>query len=131
MTDTVSDCLTRLRNGARARKANVSMPHSKLKEAVVGVLKQEGFIENFEVRRESGKAPVLEVTLRYGTGRASAIQGLRRVSRPGRRVYRASREFKPVLGGLGFSIVSTSKGVITDAEARRQNVGGEILCEVW
>jgi small subunit ribosomal protein S8 len=130
MTDPIADMLTRIRNGALARHDRVEMPHSKLKEHVADVLKLEGYVD--DVRVSEGEDPkMLTVVLRYGRDRQSAIDGLRRVSTPGRRVYVRHDRIDRVCSGMGISILSTSRGVMTDREARRQRVGGELLCEVW
>jgi small subunit ribosomal protein S8 len=130
MTDPIADMLTRIRNGALARHDRVEMPHSKLKEHVGHVLKGAGYID--DVRVSEGEDPkVLTLVLRYGKGRESAIDGLRRVSTPGRRVYVRHDRIARVCSGMGISILSTSRGVMTDREARKQRVGGELLCEVW
>lgn len=128
MQDPISDMLTRIRNGQRAAKTNVSMPSSKLKVAVAQVLKDEGYIENFAVT-EADKKPVLEVELKYYVGRP-VIERIERVSRPGLRVYKGSTEIPKVLNGLGVTIVSTSRGVMTDRKARAAGIGGELLCVV-
>jgi small subunit ribosomal protein S8 len=130
MTDPIADMLTRIRNGALARHETVEMPHSKLKEHVAGVLKSAGYLD--DVRVSEGDEPkVLTVVLRYGRDKSSAIDGLRRVSTPGRRVYVRHDRIARVCSGMGISILSTSRGVMTDREARQQRVGGELLCEVW
>jgi small subunit ribosomal protein S8 len=130
MTDPVSDMLTRLRNAALARHERVDMPHSNLKERIAHVLKAEGYVD--DVRTSEGQGPkVLTVILRYGRERQSAIDGVRRVSKPGRRVYVPFDRIPRVRSGMGVSILSTSRGVMTDREARKQRVGGELLCEVW
>jgi small subunit ribosomal protein S8 len=130
MTDPIADMLTRIRNGALARHDRVEMPHSKLKEHVAGVLKSAGYLD--DVRVSEGEDPkVLTLVLRYGRDKTSAIDGLRRVSTPGRRVYVRHDRISRVCSGMGISILSTSRGVMTDREARRQRVGGELLCEVW
>jgi small subunit ribosomal protein S8 len=130
MTDPIADMLTRIRNGALARHDRVEMPHSKLKEHVADVLKGAGYLD--DVRVSEGEEPkVLTLVLRYGRDRQSAIDGLRRVSTPGRRVYVRHDRIARVCSGMGISILSTSRGVMTDREARKQRVGGELLCEVW
>lgn len=130
MTDPISDMLTRIRNGALARHDRVQMPHSKLKERIARVLKQEGFVD--DVRVSEGEAlPELTLVLRYNRGKESAIDGLRRVSSPGRRVYVRHDHIPRVRSGMGISILSTSHGVMTDRDARSKRVGGELLCEVW
>ncbi|MBK6691975.1 MAG: 30S ribosomal protein S8 [Myxococcales bacterium] len=130
MTDPISDLLTRIRNGALARHDRVEMPHSKLKEQVGRVLKSEGYVD--DVRVSEGEGPrTLTIVLRYGRDKSSAFDGVRRVSTPGRRVYVRHDRIPRVRSGLGVSILSTSHGVMTDKDARRQKVGGELLCEVW
>ena len=130
MTDPIADMLTRIRNSSLARHDRVEMPHSRLKESVAHVLKGEGYVD--DVRVSEGEGPkLLTVILRYGRDRSSAIDGLRRVSTPGRRVYVRHDRIGRVCSGMGVSILSTSRGVMTDKEARKQRVGGELLCEVW
>jgi small subunit ribosomal protein S8 len=130
MTDPIADMLTRIRNGALARHDRVELPHSHLKEHVADVMKSEGYLD--DVRVSEGEDPkMLTLVLRYGRDRQSAIDGLRRVSTPGRRVYVRHDRIGRVCSGMGISILSTSRGVMTDREARRQRVGGELLCEVW
>jgi small subunit ribosomal protein S8 len=130
MTDPIADMLTRIRNAALARHERAEMPHSNLKEHLAGVLKGEGFID--DVRVSEGEGPkTLVLVLRYGRDRQSAIDGVRRVSTPGRRVYVRHDRIPRVRSGMGVSILSTSRGVMTDKEARRQRVGGELLCEIW
>ena len=130
MTDPIADMLTRIRNAARVEKAYVDVPVSKVKRGVADVLKREGFIWDYEVV-ESPPADQLRVTLKYGTRGERVIQHVKRVSSPGCRVFRGVTDLKPVLNGLGISIVTTNKGVLSDREAREKNVGGEVLCEVW
>jgi small subunit ribosomal protein S8 len=129
MTDPVADMLTRIRNGAKAKFSSVDVPGSKLKVEVARILKDEGFIKNYKFLKD-GKQGILRVYLKYGQGQDSAIHVLERTSKPGRRTYTRSKNLKPVLSGMGVSILSTSKGVMTDKQARRENVGGEILCIV-
>ena len=130
MTDPIADMLTRLRNGALARHDRVEMPHSRLKQHVAEVLKGEGYV--YDVRTSEGEGPkVLTVVLRYGRDKSSAIDGIKRVSTPGRRVYVRHDRIGKVCSGMGVSILSTSRGVMTDKEAKKQRVGGELLCEVW
>ena len=130
MTDPISDMLTRIRNASLARHDRTEMPHSMLKERVAHVLKSEGFLD--DVRVSEGDGPkTLVLVLRYGRDRQSAIDGVRRVSTPGRRVYVRHDRIPRVLSGMGVSILSTSQGVMTDKDARKQRVGGELLCEVW
>jgi small subunit ribosomal protein S8 len=130
MTDPVADMLTRIRNANQALHPSVSMPSSKLKEEIAKILAAEGYIEGYEVSA-SGVKRQLEVKLKYQPDRSRVISGLRRVSSPGRRLYKGSTELPRVKGGLGVGVVSTSQGLLTDSEARRRKLGGEILCEVW
>jgi len=130
MTDPIADMLTRIRNASMARHERAEMPHSRLKEHVAGVLKAEGYLDDVRVS-EGEEQKTLTVVLRYGRDRQSAIDGIRRVSTPGRRVYVRHDRIARVCSGMGISILSTSRGVMTDKEARRQRVGGELLCEVW
>jgi len=130
MTDPIADMLTRIRNAALARHDRVDLPHSRLKEHVAGVMKSEGYLD--DVRVSEGEDPkTLTLVMRYGRDRASVIDGLRRVSTPGRRVYVRHDRINRVCSGMGVSILSTSRGVMTDREARKQRVGGELLCEIW
>ncbi|SEP64301.1 small subunit ribosomal protein S8 [Ectothiorhodospira magna] len=128
MTDPVADLLTRIRNGQRAAKTEISLPSSKLKVAIANVLKDEGYVADVMVN-EQDKKPVMTVKLKYFQGRP-VIETIRRVSRPGLRIYRGKDELPKVIGGLGVAIVSTSKGVMTDRQARAQGQGGEVLCIV-
>lgn len=129
-TDPIADMLTVIRNALGARLAKVDLPASKLKAEIARVLKEEGFVAAFKVIEEN-KKKVLRVYLKYGSNKQSVITGLRRTSTPGRRVYRKREEIKPVVGGLGINILTTPRGIMTGRQARRQGVGGEILCEVW
>ena len=128
MTDPIADMLTRIRNGQRAGKVSVSMPSSKLKTSIAGVLKDEGYIADFRVQDEAGKT-VMSVDLKYYEGRP-VIDDLQRISRPGLRIYKSKDELPKVQGGLGVAIVSTSKGVMSDRAARAAGEGGEVLCYV-
>jgi len=128
MTDPIADMLTRIRNGQRAGKVSVSMPASKLKTSIAGVLKDEGYIADFRVQDEAGKA-VMSVDLKYYEGQP-VIDDLQRISRPGLRIYKSKDELPKVQGGLGVAIVSTSKGVMSDRAARAAGEGGEVLCYV-
>jgi small subunit ribosomal protein S8 len=129
-SDPIADMLTRIRNANTALHPVTSMPSSKLKEELAKILSSEGYIDGYKVEDASvGKE--LTVTLRYTNGRDRVLHGLRRISSPGRRVYKGAGELDRVLGGLGVSVVSTSEGLLTDREARRRKIGGEILCEVW
>ena len=130
MTDPIADLLTRIRNGARARHEQVAMPWSGIKEQVARVLSQEGYVRDVSVSGEVAKR-TLTVLLRYTDSGESVITGLQRVSRPGLRRYTSAAGVPKVRDGLGVSIVSTPQGVLADREARRRNVGGEIICEVW
>jgi small subunit ribosomal protein S8 len=130
MTDPISDMLARIRNGALARHDRVEMPHSNLKKHLAEVLKSEGFLD--DVRESEGEGrKTLTLVLRYGRDKASAIDGIRRVSAPGRRVYVRYDRIPRVRSGMGVSILSTSHGVMSDRQAREQKVGGELLCEIW
>ena len=132
MTDPIADMLTRLRNGAVATPATVRMPSSKLKESLAAILRQEGYIADFTVSDDTPRpGRVLEITMKYTPERAPTISGLRRVSKPGLRVYSKADRLPRVLGGLGVAVLSTSQGLMTDREARKQKVGGEVLCYVW
>lgn len=130
MTDPIADFLTRIRNALMAKHDRLDVPASKLKTNISTLLKQEGFIEDYEVIEEKPQS-TLRVFLRYSDEGVPAIRRLARVSKPGRRIYRGADEIKPVLNGLGVYIVSTSKGLLTDHQAREARVGGEILCELW
>ncbi len=130
MTDPIADMLTRIRNAITARKAKVMMPSSKLKQRIAEVLKDEGFVGavSFE---DDGKQGLLSIELRYDNNNHNAIQGIRRVSKPGQRAYARQDQLPRVRSGLGVAILTTSKGVMTEREARKQKLGGELLCEVW
>jgi small subunit ribosomal protein S8 len=132
MTDPIADMLTRVRNANVAMRETVRMPSSKLKVALARILEREGYIAGFTTA-DAGAAPgsVLEIQMKYTAERARAIAGLRRVSTPGLRVYARADRLPRVLGGLGVAVLSTSKGLMTDREARQQRVGGEVLCYVW
>ena len=132
MTDPVADMLTRIRNANTAMHDSVKMPSSKLKESLAVILQREGYIAGFEVA-DSGTGPgsVLDIQLKYAPDRSRTISGLRRVSRPGLRIYARADGLPRVLGGMGVAVVSTSHGLMTDREARQKRVGGEVLCYVW
>lgn len=130
MTDPIADMLTRIRNGITSRHERIELPSSKLKVEVARILKNEGFISNYKVVEE-GPQPTLRVYLRYSQSGEPVIHGIERISRPGRRVYRAKDEIPRVLGGLGLAIVSTSQGVLSGSDAAKKGVGGEVLCQVW
>lgn len=129
-TDPIADFLTRIRNGARAGHPRVDVPSSRLKVAIAGILKEEGYIANFKVADDKGKK-ILRVFLRYAQDRRSVITGLRRISKPGARRYVGKAGIRPVVGGMGISILSTPRGLMTGHTARKEGVGGELLCEVW
>jgi small subunit ribosomal protein S8 len=130
MTDPIADMLTRIRNAVRVERPDVVMPLSKVKRGLAEVLKREGYIWGWE---EIDGEPVakLKIELKYGPNGERVIRHIRRVSKPGNRVYRGADGLRPVLNGLGISIISTSRGVISDREARQRNLGGEVLCELW
>ncbi|MCY3564289.1 MAG: 30S ribosomal protein S8 [Acidimicrobiia bacterium] len=133
MTDPVADLLTRIRNGVSARHPHVEMPSSRLKERIARILSVEGFVDGFSVAAVDDSKPhrMLKIELRYTEDKVSAISGLRRISKPGHRRYSGASDIGRVQGGMGVAIVSTSQGLLTDREARRRRLGGEILCEVW
>ena len=130
ITDVVADMLTRIRNANSAKHESVEIPASNLKKAIAQILFDEGYIKAFEII-EDGKQGIIKVTLKYGENKQRIIQGLRRVSKPGLRIYAASADLPKVKNGLGIAIVSTSKGLMTDKAARKQNIGGEVLAFVW
>jgi small subunit ribosomal protein S8 len=129
-TDPIGDMLTRIRNAVAVGHERVAMPSSKVKVGIAQILVDEGFIDRFEVSDE-GFRRELELVLRYGERRRPVIEGIKRISKPGHRVYRGSRELPRVQGGIGVAVISTSQGLLPDREARRRRLGGEILCEVW
>ena len=129
LTDPIADMLTRIRNANLAKHNTVKILFSKIKESLANILKSEGYINNFEVKEEGTKKDII-VSLKYMDGEA-VIKGLKRISKPGRRVYTSVESLPKVLGGLGIAIVSTPNGVITDKECRKHSVGGEVLCYVW
>ncbi len=133
MTDPIADMLTRLRNANQAHHESVSMPHSKIKLGIAEILKKEGYILDFSVAdpEEGQVGKTLSLSLKYGQNRERAIQGIKRISKPGLRVYAKSTSLPKVLGGLGIAIISTSQGLLTDKEANRKSVGGEVLAYVW
>ncbi len=130
MTDPISDMLARIRNASTAMHDDVLIPASKIKENIARILLDEGYVNGLEVLEE-GVHPMIKINLRYSEERERAISGIRRISKPGRRVYRGAQELPRVLGGLGVAIISTSQGVMTDKQARRARVGGEVLAYVW
>jgi small subunit ribosomal protein S8 len=129
-SDPIADMLTRIRNAVKAKFNSVDVPGSKLKIEMAKTLKNEGFIRNYKFLKD-GKQGILRIYLKYGSGNTNVIYGLERISKPSRRVYVRSNDIKPVFNGLGISILSTSKGIMTDKKARKENVGGEILCNIW
>ena len=130
MTDPIADMLTRIRNAVRVEKPFVDVPSSRFKRGIADVLKREGFIWDWKEVDDENPTSTLRLELKYGPNGERVIQTIKRVSKPGRRMYTRGKELKPVLGGLGISIISSSRGVISDREARRENIGGEVLCEV-
>ena len=130
VTDPIADMLTRIRNAVAVGHERVAMPSSKMKVGIAQILVDEGFIDRFELSDE-GHRKELELVLRYGDRRQPVIEGIKRISRPGHRVYRGSKELPRVQGGLGVAVVSTSQGLLPDREARKRRLGGEIVCEVW
>ncbi len=131
MTDPIADMLTRIRNGNKARFKNVNVYMSQMNMNIAKVLKTAGYITNHEIVKDEKGHPMLKITLKYPDAKRTVITDIKRVSKPGRRVYVAADSIPKVLNGFGISILSTSRGVITDQEARESNVGGEILCKVW
>ena len=132
MTDPIADMLTRIRNAVRIERPIVQMPHSKVKRGVAEVLKREGYIWDWrEQDAEDAPGKELCIDLKYGPNGERVIRHIKRVSKPGRRVYSRANGLKPILNGLGISIISTSRGVVSDREARQKNLGGEVLCELW
>jgi len=130
MSDPIADLLTRIRNASRAEHEKVDVPASKLKTKIAELLKEEGFIKNYRLI-EDPKQGVLRIYLKYGAGNEKMISGLVRVSRPGRRVYVGKEKIPSILGGMGVALLSTSRGVMTDRESRKQRIGGEVLAYVW
>ncbi|ADQ06745.1 ribosomal protein S8 [Caldicellulosiruptor hydrothermalis 108] len=128
--DPIADMLTRIRNANNARHEVVDIPASKMKKAIAQILLEEGFIKDYEII-DDGKNGIIRIRLKYGPNKERAITGLKRISKPGRRVYASKDELPRVLGGLGIAIISTSKGIMTDKKARKEGVGGEVLCYVW
>jgi small subunit ribosomal protein S8 len=130
ITDPLADMLTRIRNAGKAKHKSVDMPGSKLKVSLAAVMKNEGYIKNYKFIKDN-KQGVLRIYLKYDKNEKHVIYGIQRASKPGRRVYVNSKEIKPVLNGLGISVLTTSKGLMTDKQSRAQNLGGEILCNIW
>lgn len=130
ITDTIADLLTRVRNASSAHHETVDVPASNMKKSIVQIMLDEGFIKSFTVT-DDGKQGIIHITLKYVDGKTPVITGLRRVSKPGLRIYTGCEDMPKVMKGLGVAILSTSKGVMTDKEARKQNVGGEVLAFIW
>lgn len=130
MTDPIADMLTRIRNGNNAKHETVDIPASNMKKSIANILLEEGFIKGFDVI-EDAKQGILRVQLKYGKENEKIISGIKRISKPGLRVYVKSDEIPRVLGGLGIAVLSTSKGIITDKAARKEGVGGEVICYIW
>lgn len=130
MSDPIADMLTRIRNALKAKFKSVDIPGSRLKTDMAKILKTEGFIKNYKFLKD-GKQGILRIYLKYNEGQVSTIFGLERVSKPSRRVYVRGKDIQKVLNGMGISVLSTSKGLMTDKAARKENVGGEILCNIW
>ncbi len=130
VTDTIADLLTRIRNAQAAKHDTVEVPASKMKKAICQILVDEGYVRHYSVK-EDGKQGMITISLKYAQGRTPVIKGLKRVSKPGLRIYSSAQELPKVMKGLGVAIVSTSKGVMTDRAARQQNVGGEVLAFIW
>ncbi len=130
ITDTIADLLTRIRNASSARHATVDIPASNVKKAITEILMNEGYIKSYQIV-EDGKQGIIRITLKYDENKASVISGIRRVSKPGLRIYSSCEDMPKVMKGLGVAIVSTSKGIVTDKKARELGVGGEILAFVW
>jgi small subunit ribosomal protein S8 len=132
LTDPIADMLTRIRNGVRVERPHVEVSTSKVKRGLADVLKREGYVWDWsEVEVEGSPVKQLRIELKYGPNGEKVIQDIKRVSKPGRRVYSKAKDLKPVLGGMGITIISTSTGVLSDREARQKNAGGEVICEVY
>lgn len=130
ITDPLADMLTRVRNAGNAKLNSVDIPGSRIKAALAGVLKEEGYIRNFKFIKDN-KQGIIRIYLKYDKNDRHAIYGLERISKPSRRVYVNSKDVKPVLNGIGVSVLSTSRGIRTDKQARQENLGGELLCKIW
>ena len=131
LTDPVADMLTRIRNANKALHETVEMPNSRLKEEIARILKEEGYVRDYRVEQDARPYKVLVIELKYGRGRERVLTGLKRISKPGRRIYAGKDRLPRVLGGMGTAILSTSRGVITSRTAEREGVGGEVICFVW
>ena len=130
ITDVIADMLTRIRNANSAKHESVDIPASGVKKAIADILAEEGYINGYQII-EDGKQGIIRVSLKYGAGKKRVIQGLRRVSKPGLRIYTSCEDMPRVMNGLGIAIISTSKGIMTDKKDRKQNIGGEVLAFVW
>ncbi len=130
MSDVIADMLTRIRNASNAKHATVDIPASNMKKSIADILVNEGYVKSYQVI-DDGKQGVIRVTLKYGQGKTKVIRGLRRVSKPGLRIYASCEDMPRVMNGLGVAIISTSKGIMTDKQARKENVGGEVIAFVW
>ncbi|MCR8745968.1 30S ribosomal protein S8 [Romboutsia lituseburensis] len=130
MTDPIADMLTRIRNANVVKHETVDVPASNMKKELARILLEEGFVRGYDVI-EDGKQGIIRIQLKYGQAGERVITGLKRISKPGMRVYAAKQEIPKVLNGLGISVISTSKGILTDKQARKENVGGEVICYVW
>lgn len=130
MTDPIADMITRIRNANVVRHETVDIPASNIKRSIANIMLEEGFVKNVEELMD-GSVPVIRVTMKYGQNKERVITGLKRISKPGLRVYVGKEDIPKVLGGLGIAILSTSKGIVTDKQARREGLGGEVLCYVW
>lgn len=130
MTDPIADMLTRIRNANTVKHETVDVPASNIKKELARILLEEGFVRGYDVI-EDGKQGIIRIQLKYGQAGERVISGLKRISKPGMRVYAANQEIPKVLNGLGISVISTSKGILTDRQARKENVGGEVICYVW
>lgn len=130
MTDPIADMLTRIRNANLAGHDEVVVPSSKIKESIADILKEEGYISGFE-KIEDNKQGMLKISMKYGEDRAKVINGIKKISKPGFKVYAKADQIPRVLGGLGIAVISTSKGVISDVQARKEHIGGEVICYVW
>jgi len=130
MTDPIADMLIRIKNALMVRHKKVQIPASKMKLEIARILKEEGYIEDF-VYIDNKPQGIIEITLKYDENKRPVIRGVKRVSKPGRRIYKGYKELPKVLDGLGIAIISTSQGIMTDFEARRRKIGGEVICEIW
>lgn len=131
LTDPIADMLTRIRNALLVSSEAVSIPYSKLKEGIARILKQEGYIDEYKIEGELAKEKVINITLKYGPEKQKVITGLKRISKPGLRVYVSNDKLPRVLNGLGTAIISTSSGLMTDKDARKAKLGGEVICYIW